>query len=140
MGHALEGCNVLKQAFWEVDPVAGAQYQYQDPAGCQLDLLKEELPEALLDEWGNGRRHSLGEIANWLKSDKTRFCWTSANWTGALAELRDQGHLIFDPPPPRSGPGSRGGFGIETEVQRRRTVVLKRNVSKPEALPLEGDS
>ena len=138
MGHALEGCNVLKQAFWEVDPVAGAQYQYQDPSGCQLSLLGDDLPEALLHEWGDGRRHSLGEIAHWLKGDQTRFCWTSANWTSALAKLRCRGYLVFDPPPPRSGRGSRGGFGITTQAERSRTVVLKRNISEPQALPLEG--
>ena len=137
MGHALEGCNVLKQAFWEVDPVAGAQYQYQDPSGRQLSLLEDDLPGALLHEWGDGRRHSLGEIADWLKGEQTRFCWTSANWTRALAELRGRGCFVFDPPPPRSGRGSRGGFGITTQAERSRTVVLKRNLSEPQPLPLE---
>ena len=137
MGHALEGCNVLKQAFWEVDPVAGAQYKYQDPSGCQLTLLRHDLPDALLTQWGDGHRHSLGEIADWLKSDQTPFCWTSANWTRALAQLRDRGYLAFDPTPPRSGRGSRGGFGIATQADRSRTVVLTRNTAEPRALPLE---
>ena len=138
MGRALEGCNVLKQAFWEIDPVAGAKYQYQDPSGCQLSLLRGDLPDALLDKWGDGRRHSLGEIADWLKGDQTRFCWTSRGWTSALAELRSRGHLVFDPPPPRSGRGSRGGFGIATQWDRSRTVVLKRSTVELRALPLDG--
>ena len=137
MGRALEGCNVLKQTFWEVDPVAGAQYRYQDSSGRQLSLLGD-LPEALLDRWGDGCRHSIAEIADWLKGDQTRFCWTSANWTSALGKLRARGHLVFDPPPPCSGPGSRGGFGITTQSERSRTVILKRNISEPQALLLAG--
>ena len=138
MGRALEGCNVLKQAFWQVDPVTGAQYRYQDSSGCQLRLFGDDLPEALLQEWGDGRPHSLGEIADWLMGDQTRFCWTSRNWTAALANLRKRGCLVFDSPLPPFGPGSRGGFGITTEAQRRRTVVLNRNVPKPQTLPLMG--
>ena len=136
MGQALEGCNVLKQAFWEVDPVAGAQYRYQDSFGCQLSLLEGGLPDALLQEWSDGNHHSLGEIADWLKGDKTRFCWTSSNWTNALAELRRRGCLVFDPPPPRSGRGSRGGFSISTQADRSRTVVLTQSVSTPQVLPI----
>ena len=131
MGHALEGCNVLKQAFWKVDPVAGAQYRYQDSSGCQLSLLESDLPDALLQEWGDGCRHPLGDIADWLKGDQTRFCWTSPNWTSALAELRRRGCLVFDPSPPSSGRGSRGGFGINTRADRGRTVVFRRNISDP---------
>ena len=137
MGHALEGCNVLKQAFWNIDPVAGAKYQYQDPSGCQLNLLSTDLPDALLEKWGDGHPYSLGEIADWLKGDGTRFCWTDHNWRSALANLRDGGHVVFDPPCPRSGPGSRGGFGIATASERNRTVVLNRTAIRPQGLPLE---
>lgn len=131
MGHALKGCNVLKQAFWDVDPVAGAQYRYQDPSALQPRLFGtiEDLPRALLERWGDGRRHALGDIANWLMGDTTPFCLTSANWTKALRKLREDGNLLFDPPCPASGRGSRGGFGIDTKADRSRTVVLKLDVS-----------
>ena len=136
MGQSLPGCNVLKQAFWQVDPTAGTQYRYSDSNGCQLPLFVDTLPDALLQEWGDGRPHSLGEIADWLKGDQTRFCWSPREWTTALVDLQKRGCLVFPSPVPPSGPGSRGGFGIATAAQRRRTVVLTSNMPQLQTLPL----